>query len=39
MISIDAAENDAMRELAIHLGFERRADLGDVTQVVHTITL
>ena len=39
MISIDAAENTAMRELATYLGFQRRADLGDVTQVIHTIAL
>jgi len=39
MISIDAAENAAMRELARDLGFERRADAGDVTQVIHTIAL
>lgn len=39
MYSIDAAENAAMRELAEHLGFRRRPDPGDVTQVLHTLDL
>ena len=39
MVSIDAAQNVAMRELAEHLGFERRADPDDASQVIHTIAL
>lgn len=39
LVSIDAAENSAMRELAEHLGFERHADPDDAGQVIHTITL
>ncbi len=37
--SLDAADNQAMRELAEHLGFARRADPDDSTLVVHTLDL
>ena len=37
--SIDLADNVAMRELARDLGFERRVDPGDATQVVHRLKL
>ncbi len=39
MYSLDAADNHAMRELADHLGFTRRADPDDSTLVVHTLDL
>lgn len=39
MFSIDARENEAMRELAAFLGFERHPDPVDPTQVVHTLAL
>jgi GNAT superfamily N-acetyltransferase len=39
MYSIDAADNHAMRELAEYLGFVRRPDPSDPTQVVHTLKL
>lgn len=39
MYSMDAADNDAMRELAAHLGFERRPDPNDATQVLHVLDL
>lgn len=39
MYSIDAAENPAMDDLAAHLGFTRRTDPDDATQVVHTLDL
>jgi len=39
MYSIDAAENAAMRELATHLGFTRKPDPDDSTQVLHTLDL
>lgn len=39
MFSIDDAGNTAMRELARFLGFTRRRDPDDASQVVHTLTL
>jgi len=39
MYSIDARANESMRELAEFLGFERRADPDDTTQVIHSLTL
>ena len=39
MYSIDARDNENMRELAEFLGFERRADPDDTTQVVHSLAL
>lgn len=37
--SVDAADNNAMRDLAEHLGFRRAADPSDVMQVLHTLDL
>lgn len=39
MISLDAAENFPMRDLALALGFRREADPADSTQVIHTLSL
>ena len=39
MISIDAAGNHAMRGLALSLGFQRRLDPDDPSQVIHSIDL
>jgi GNAT superfamily N-acetyltransferase len=39
MYSMDSAENHAMRELAEHLGFVRKPDPDDATQVLHTLDL
>ncbi|MDR3387569.1 MAG: GNAT family N-acetyltransferase [Rudaea sp.] len=39
MYSVDAAGNDAMRELAEHFGFTRKPDPNDATQVLHTLDL
>ena len=39
MISVDAAENSAMRDLALALGFSRSADPQDASQVVHRLAL
>lgn len=39
MFSIDAADNDGMRELAHYLGFQRHPDPDDATQVIHTLAL
>ncbi len=39
MYSIDAPDNQAMRELAEHLGFVRTQDPDDATQVLHTLDL
>ena len=39
MFSVDAADNLAMRDLAEHLGFQRKPDPTDATQVVHTLDL
>lgn len=39
MFSIDAAENQPMRDLAGYLGFHCRLDPRDHTQVIHTLDL
>lgn len=39
MYSVDAVSNQAMRELAKHLGFQCKLDPNDVTQVIHTLDL
>ncbi|HEY8682986.1 MAG TPA: GNAT family N-acetyltransferase [Rhodanobacter sp.] len=39
MFSLDAPGNEAMRDLASHLGFHRRQDPLDSTQVIHTLDL
>lgn len=39
MVSVDAASNQAMRELARHLGFTRRLDPADPSQAIHTLDL
>ena len=39
MYSMDAAENYEMRDLAEHLGFVRKPDPDDSTQVLHTLDL
>jgi GNAT superfamily N-acetyltransferase len=39
MYSVDAAGNQAMRELAKHLGFQCKPDPDDATQVIHTMDL
>lgn len=39
MFSIDAADNEPMRELARHPGFERRLDPDDGAQVIQTPAL
>ena len=39
MFSIDAADNEPMRELAHHLHFERHIDPDDGSQVIHTLAL
>lgn len=39
MFSIDAADNQDMRELAHALGFQRHADPDDASQVIHTLAL
>lgn len=39
MYSIDAADNEPMRELAGFLGFERKPDPEDSRQVIHTLQL
>lgn len=39
MYSIDAIDNQPMQELAEHLGFERRHDPDDATQVIHSLDL
>jgi GNAT superfamily N-acetyltransferase len=39
MFSMDAADNAPMRELAQFLGFERKADVDDPGQVIHTLKL
>lgn len=39
MVSYDAADNAAMRDLAAFLGFRRKTDPGDPKQVVHTLEL
>jgi RimJ/RimL family protein N-acetyltransferase len=39
MYSVDACENQAMRDLAEHLGFQRKPDPDDARQVLHTLDL
>lgn len=39
MVSIDAAANRDMADLALHLGFTRRVDPQDATQVIHELRL
>lgn len=39
MFSIDAADNQGMRDLAGYLGFHRGLDPGDSTQVIHSLDL
>jgi GNAT superfamily N-acetyltransferase len=39
MISLDAADNEPMRDLARHLGFRSHHDPQDSTQVIHTLDL
>ncbi|HZP66376.1 MAG TPA: GNAT family N-acetyltransferase [Rudaea sp.] len=39
MYSIDLAENGAMRDLAEHLGFRRKPDPDDASQVLHVLDL
>jgi GNAT superfamily N-acetyltransferase len=39
MYSLDTADNNAMRELAAHLGFTRKADPNDATLVLHCLDL
>ena len=39
MVSLDAIDNSEMRELAVFLGFTRRSDPLDATQVVHSLRL
>ena len=39
MYSMDAVDNQAMRDLASHLGFQRAADPNDIRQVIHTLDL
>ncbi|HUG73452.1 MAG TPA: GNAT family N-acetyltransferase [Steroidobacteraceae bacterium] len=39
LYSIDAAENQPMRELASYLGFTRRTNPEDATQVIHSLDL
>lgn len=39
MYSVDAVSNQAMRELAQHLGFECKPNPNDATEVIHTLDL
>jgi GNAT superfamily N-acetyltransferase len=39
LVSMDSAGNERMRELATSLGFERKADPEDATQVIYTLRL
>jgi GNAT superfamily N-acetyltransferase len=39
MYSVDSVDNQPMRDLAEHLGFQRKQDPNDATQVVHTLDL
>ncbi len=39
MFSMDAAANESMRDLANYLGFDRKRDPQDATQVIHTLDL
>lgn len=39
LYSVDAGGNESMRALATHLGFTRKVDPGDATQVIYTLQL
>jgi GNAT superfamily N-acetyltransferase len=39
MYSVDSVDNQPMRDLAEHLGFQRKPDPNDATQVLHTLDL
>jgi len=39
MYSMDSVDNQPMRDLAEHLGFQRKQDPNDATQVIHTLDL
>lgn len=39
MVSLDAVDNAPMRELAAYLGFTRRSDPLDASQVIHSLKL
>jgi hypothetical protein len=39
MYSMDSVDNQRMRDLAEHLGFQRKQDPNDATQVIHTLDL
>lgn len=39
MYSLDAGSNEAMRDLTGHLGFARKTDPNDATQVLHMLDL
>jgi acetyltransferase len=39
LYSVDSAANEAMHDLAVYLGFDRKADPEDATQVIHTMRL
>jgi len=39
MYSMDSVDNQPMRDLAEHLGFQRKQDPNDATQVIHTLNL
>lgn len=39
MISVDAADNEAMHELGDYLGFQRKRDPDDANQIIHTLDL
>lgn len=39
LFSVDAHDNYAMRDLALHLGFERTMNPEDATEVIHTLHL
>jgi GNAT superfamily N-acetyltransferase len=39
LFSIDAGNNTAMRKFAAHMGFERRTDPQDATQVIYSLHL
>jgi GNAT superfamily N-acetyltransferase len=39
LYSVDSAANEAMRDLATFLGFDRKVDPDDATQVIHTLRL
>jgi len=39
MYSVDSNDNQGMRDLAEHLGFQRKPDPNDATQMLHTLDL